>query len=80
MCDADLATENTWLKAQNERWQREFTALVAIRNGLSEELNEALKRLEKLDALEGCGVDNWRGYSDAMEMLREEEKVNERLG
>lgn len=26
---------------------------------------------EKLDCLEACGVDNWAGYSDAMDMMEE---------
>lgn len=39
------------------------------------EMDEWLRiqeRLDKLDALEACGVDNWDGYSDAMEMLDDE--------
>lgn len=28
------------------------------------ELQEACKRLDKLDALEAGGVDNWQGYGD----------------
>lgn len=36
---------------------------------------ERLKELEeaerKLQALEACGVDNWCGYDDAMEMMGE---------
>lgn len=39
------------------------------------EIDEWLRiqeRLDKLDALEACGVDNWDGYSDAMEMLDDE--------
>ena len=27
---------------------------------------------EFLSCLEACGVDNWRGYSDACEMMEEE--------
>lgn len=32
-----------------------------------------LKNSEFLSCLEACGVDNWCGYSDAWEMMNEEE-------
>lgn len=41
----------------------------------------ALTQLEddsdKLDCLKACGVDNWQGYDDAMEMYREDRKEEE---
>ena len=44
-----------------------------------EEYNQIKEALENynpernalLDALEGCGVDNWQGYSDAQELMKE---------
>ena len=35
------------------------------------EYENLLERAEMLDALECAGVDNWEGYSYAMEMLEE---------
>jgi putative phage-type endonuclease len=35
-----------------------------------DEYKYLLHRSEKLDALEAAGVDNWNGYSEAMEMLK----------
>jgi len=32
-----------------------------------------LKAERKLEALEGCGVDNWEGYDDAMKIFWDEE-------
>lgn len=29
------------------------------------------KRIALLDALEGCGVDNWEGYSEAWDVMKE---------
>lgn len=37
-----------------------------------EEYNNLIKARNKLEALESCGVDNWQGYSDAMEYYRKE--------
>lgn len=37
------------------------------------EHEELLADSEFLACLEACGVDNWEGYSDAAEMLEEEE-------
>ncbi|MEK5036272.1 hypothetical protein MKY96_33005 [Paenibacillus sp. FSL R7-0302] len=37
-----------------------------------EEYHELLRRSEKLECLENCGVDNWSGYGDAMTMMEEE--------
>ena len=34
------------------------------------------KAAEFLDCLEACGVDNWRGYAEAVEMM---EELNEGL-
>jgi hypothetical protein len=34
---------------------------------------EIRHRLAKLDALEAAGVDNWKGYDEAMQILREQE-------
>lgn len=33
-----------------------------------EEYHHLLERNDKLSCLEDCGVDNWGGYGDAMEM------------
>ena len=32
-----------------------------------EELEELIRAEQKLDALEGMGVDNWEGYGDALD-------------
>ena len=41
------------------------------------DLMACVKALEKdqafLHALQACGVDNWEGYSDAVDMLEDEE-------
>lgn len=37
------------------------------------EYESLIRAQDKLDALEGAGVDNWEGYDYAMEMLREQE-------
>jgi len=34
-----------------------------------QKLESLIKAQRKLAALEACGVDNWEGYSDAMELL-----------
>lgn len=39
-----------------------------------EKYKEMLERLEFLNCLEACGVDNWEGYSDAGQMMEEEEE------
>ena len=36
-----------------------------------EEYESLLEDSDKLLALEGAGVDNWSGYDEAMEMMRE---------
>jgi hypothetical protein len=36
-----------------------------------EEYESLLEDSNKLLALEGAGVDNWEGYDEAMEMMRE---------
>ena len=36
-----------------------------------EEYDSLLEASDKLLALEGAGVDNWEGYDEAMEMMRE---------
>lgn len=38
------------------------------------EYDRLVRAREKLGCLEACGVDNWDGYSDAMEMYNEEEE------
>lgn len=38
---------------------------------LEEENAEQAFRLQKLEALEECGVDRWSGYQDAMLLLEE---------
>lgn len=40
---------------------------------LKAEYEEMTERLEFLSCLEACGVDNWEGYSDAGQMMEEEE-------
>lgn len=37
------------------------------------EYESLLESREFLSCLEACGVDNWGGYSDAIEMMEEEE-------
>lgn len=37
------------------------------------EYDSLLEDSEKLSCLEACGVDNWQGYEDAMEMFNEED-------
>jgi hypothetical protein len=39
-----------------------------------EEYERLLEDSEKLSCLEACGVDNWQGYDDAMEMYRNEDE------
>lgn len=39
-----------------------------------EEIAVLQDRVEFLNCLEACGVDNWGGYSDAWEMHQEEEE------
>ena len=36
------------------------------------EYESLLQDSKKLSALEGAGVDNWQGYDEAMELIREE--------
>jgi|SRR5690606_38089811 len=38
-----------------------------------EEYNNLINRVEFLNCLKACGVDNWSGYGDAWEMYEEEE-------
>lgn len=38
-----------------------------------EEYEELLKDSELLSCLEACGVDNWSGWDDAIEMFNSEE-------
>jgi hypothetical protein len=38
------------------------------------EYEALLDRVNFLDCLEGCGVDNWQGYGDAYEMYESEEE------
>jgi len=39
------------------------------RNDVSAYIDKLEKDLEFLNALKACGVDNWYGYSDAVEMV-----------
>jgi hypothetical protein len=39
------------------------------RNDVSAYIDKLEKDLEFLNALKACGVDNWDGYSDAVEMV-----------
>ena len=39
-----------------------------------EEYEGLLDAERKLSCLEGCGVDNWSGYGDAMEMYESEDE------
>ena len=38
-----------------------------------EEYDQLVKDSEFLDALKGCGVDNWEGYTDACAMMEDED-------
>jgi hypothetical protein len=40
-------------------------------------VKEIQKRLDKLDALEAAGVDNWEGYNDTLEGFTDEEESDE---
>lgn len=42
-------------------------------NDVSAYIDKLEKDLEFLNALKACGVDNWDGYSDAVEMVYGEE-------
>jgi hypothetical protein len=39
------------------------------------EYEELVKDSEKLSALEAAGVDNWQGYDNAMEMMKDMEDM-----
>jgi hypothetical protein len=40
-----------------------------------DEYNELIDAVDFLACLEACGVDNWSGYADAVEMFEEEEPI-----
>ncbi|URY10921.1 inihibitor of recBCD nuclease [Shigella phage ESh7] len=44
-------------------------------NDVSASIEKLEKDLELLNALRACGVDNWDGYSDAIEMVYGEEDL-----
>ncbi|QBQ72893.1 host recBCD nuclease inhibitor [Klebsiella phage Patroon] len=44
-------------------------------NDVSAYIEKLEKDLELLNALRACGVDNWDGYSDAIEMVYGEEDL-----
>lgn len=44
----------------------EETIIISIK-----EYEELLEAQKMLDALEGAGVDNWEGYSEAMKLLED---------
>lgn len=50
---------------------------VTITRDAWNDLQKYIQALEKdqefLHALQACGVDNWEGYSDAVDMLEEED-------
>ena len=46
--------------------------LLTLRELIKEEAKAVEDELCFLDCLRGCGVDNWEGYSDAIDMYREE--------
>jgi len=39
------------------------------------EYNKLLQAQSELDALEAAGVDNWEGYSEAMQQQEDEEDI-----
>ena len=45
----------------------------AIQN-LTHRLNTLKTRIDKLDALEAYGVDNWEGYDEAMRSIADEDE------
>lgn len=47
------------------------TSIANLISEIKNEIAENDERLEKLSALENAGVDNWSGYSYAMELLEE---------
>jgi hypothetical protein len=57
--------------------KEEYDSLLALKNTKEtvtihkSEYESLLEDSDKLLALEGAGVDNWSGYDEAMEMMRE---------
>ena len=73
VCDAMLLNdrEDSYIHTIPDQGTCPFTGAK-----MSDEAWGALKvlqeRNDKLDALEGAGVDNWEGYGDAMQALGDE--------
>jgi hypothetical protein len=55
---------------ETKRW---YCCAIVERDRARARVEELEKSEMKLLALEGAGVDNWEGYDDAMEMMREED-------
>lgn len=56
--------------------KREFAKSIRVEDLVTftkEEYEVIRKKLEFLECLEACGVDNWQGYDDAWEMMNEED-------
>lgn len=61
----EFATTSVAAPARTPRSVSEITTMI---EAVTPEMR---RRLAKLDALEAFGVDNWDGYSEAMQSLRE---------
>jgi hypothetical protein len=54
---------------------RQALGASAEKEDIKQALADLDKQLLKLDALEGCGVDNWQGYDDAIERVRTQQEI-----
>ena len=52
-------------------------AFISVLNQIAAPSKEVQHRLDKLQALENAGVDNWDGYDWAMEELTDEDDDND---
>lgn len=48
--------------------KNKIAELEKVVESLTVALSTALRRVELLECLEACGVDNWSGYEDAQDM------------
>jgi maleate cis-trans isomerase len=54
--------------------QNDFGQFMNLVREQQQEIDALREDAELLSCLEACGVDNWSGYSDAIQMFREEEE------
>lgn len=72
--DAALASDSFEKKNAVLELAGVFIELLQNKRDVLEKQNKQLKRYkQELEALRDCGVDNWEGYSEAMQLLEEEE-------